>query len=166
MPILKQKDKKSGRIYVYEAITKYDPEKKCTVYASRKLIGHVDPKTNQTILNRETRPYRSLPSTKRDYYGSTYLLNEIAKKTGVYEDLKTLTPCVNEILSLCYYMICEDNSPIYRFSKWGSMHWHPHEKDITSQQGTELFSKLDQHIVDSFCRSRARRQSGCRRRAA
>ena len=39
MPIIKQKDKKSGRIYVYEAITKYDPEKKCTVYASRKLIG-------------------------------------------------------------------------------------------------------------------------------
>lgn len=55
---IKQKDKQTGIIYVYESQYKYDKKTKQSRYTNRKLIGHIDPKTNKVVPNRPTRKYR------------------------------------------------------------------------------------------------------------
>ena len=48
MAIIKQFDKRSGITYVYESISYYDKEKKCS-RAKRTLIGKLDPETGEII---------------------------------------------------------------------------------------------------------------------
>jgi hypothetical protein len=48
MAIIRQHDKRSGITYAYESQSYWDPVKKMT-RAKRKLIGRVDPETNEII---------------------------------------------------------------------------------------------------------------------
>ena len=48
MAIIHQHDKRSGITYVYESFSYWDKEKKMT-RAKRKLIGRLDPATNEII---------------------------------------------------------------------------------------------------------------------
>lgn len=48
MAIIHQHDKRSGITYVYESFSYWDKEKKMT-RAKRKLIGRLDPATNEVI---------------------------------------------------------------------------------------------------------------------
>ena len=48
MAIIKQFDKRSGIIYVYNSKSYYDKEKKCS-RAKRTLIGKIDPNTGEMI---------------------------------------------------------------------------------------------------------------------
>ena len=46
--IIKQFDKRSGIIYVYDSKSYYDKDKKCS-RAKRTLIGKIDPNTGEII---------------------------------------------------------------------------------------------------------------------
>ena len=61
-------------------------------------------------------------------------MDAIGERLGVAEDLKKCFPkTYQQILSIAYYLILEDKSPLYRFEKWSSLHKHPYGKNITSQ---------------------------------
>ena len=93
------------------------------------------------------------------YYGATYLLKQISDKLGLTSDLKACFPnTYKKLLSIAFYLILEDNNPLYRFEKWHLTHKHPCGEDITSPRSSELFSSIKDEQVNKFFRLQGKRR--------
>jgi transposase len=157
---IRQTDKRTGRVYVYETEYRYDKVKKRTVLANRKLVGHVDPDTGEVVPNRTTKPYASAPTSKREFYGASYLFDKIAETCGITADIECAAPGRGDVvLSIVYYLLSEDSCPLSRFGRWARTHWHPFGQDVPSQRSSELFASLDTAVKDRFCSLQARRRN-------
>ena len=175
--IIKRLDKRTGITYVYESTSYWDKEKK-QPRSKRVLIGKLDPDTDKVVptdgrgkrrkerLQQEsdTIPAKQGPvpalRTERVFYGATYLFDQIGELTGVRADLKTCFPdTYKQILSIAYYLILEDENPLYRFSKWAKLHRHPYGKDISSQRSSELFQSITEEQKMKFFRLQGERRS-------
>ena len=173
MGIVQQHDKRSGITYVYESTSYWDKEKK-QPRSKRKLIGRLDPATGEVIPT-DGRGKRSgqtnldnpakrgpvpVMQTERLFYGATYLFDQIGIETGVTADLKTCFPATyKQILSIAYYLILEDQNPLFRFKKWAKLHRHPYGKDIPSQRSTELFQSITEEAKMHFFRLQGKRRA-------
>ena len=173
MAIVKQLDKRSGITYVYESTSYWDKEKQ-QPRSKRKLIGKLDPVSGQVIptdgrgkhrcqVNLEN-PARRGPvpviRTERLFYGATYLLDQIGIVTGVTADLKTCFPATyKQIQSIAYYLILEDQNPLFRFKKWAKLHRHPFGEDIPSQRSTEIFQSVTEEAKMHFFRLQGKRRA-------
>ena len=168
--IVYQTDKRSGITYAYQSISHWNREKKQS-RAKRTLIGRVDIETGEIIptdgRNLQTLddkvPVNRGPKTAvlahRSFYGATYLLDAIGEKVGVTHDLKLCFPdTYRQILSIVYYLILEDSTPLYRFEKWGTLHKHPYGKKITSQRSSELFASITEETKQNFFRLQGKRR--------
>ena len=152
--IIYQKDKRSNITYAYESISYWDKEKQQS-RAKRKLVGRVDQQTGE-IVPTDGRGRKKKESdvvikcgpipTKtvtRSFYGATYLFDAIGEKIGIIADLKHCFPAqYKQILSIAYYLILEENNPLFRFEKWSILHKHPYGQIITSQRSSELFAAI------------------------
>lgn len=160
--IVYQTDKRSGITYAYQSISFWDKEKKQS-RARRTLIGRYDNETGKIVptdgrnkkkakeKEAETRGKTVINSAHRSFYGATYLLDAIGEKLGITQDLKQCFPDeYKQILSLAYYLILEDSTPLYRFEKWGSLHKHPYGNNITSQRSSELFASITEESKQRF----------------
>jgi transposase len=160
--IVYQTDKRSGITYAYQSVSYWDKEKKQS-RARRTLIGRVDNETGEIVptdgRNRKKQdekvPAKRGPKateiTHRSFYGATYLLDSIGEQLGIIHDLKQCFPdTYNQILSIAYYLILEDSTPLYRFEKWGILHKHPYGKNITSQRSSELFASITEEAKKRF----------------
>ena len=160
--IVYQTDKRSGITYAYQSISFWDKEKKQS-RARRTLIGRYDNETGKIVptdgrnkkkakeKEAETRGKAVINSAHRSFYGATYLLDAIGEKLGITQDLKQCFPDeYKQILSLAYYLILEDSTPLYRFEKWGSLHKHPYGNNITSQRSSELFASITEESKQRF----------------
>lgn len=175
--IIKRLDKRTGITYVYESTSYWDKEKK-QPRSKRVLIGKLDPDTGKVVptdgrgkrrkerLQRESDaiPTKQGPvpalRTERVFYGATYLFDQIGEITGIQADLKTCFPdTYKQILSIAYYLILEDENPLYRFSKWAKLHRHPYGKDISSQRFSELFQSITEEQKMRFFRLQGERRS-------
>jgi len=169
--VVYQKNKNTGVTYVYESISHWDKEKRQS-RAIRKCIGKLDPSTKKIIPTRKwTRKTKSndtsdnskpgpvpITQTTRNFYGATYLFDEIGKQLGITADLKQCFPdTYKQILSIAYYLILEDRNPLSRFTKWSKLHKHPYGKDIPSQRSSELFASITEAAREHFCRLLGRR---------
>jgi hypothetical protein len=177
MAIIHQKDNRSGITYAYEAIYRWDKEKKQS-RCQRRLIGRVDEDSGAVLStdgrcrkNRSAHPdtealkisgqrsSKAVERSVRRYYGATYLLDAIGKKLKLTEDLKHCFPSTwDKILSIAYYLIMEDNNPFYRFEKWGTTHKHPYGADISSQRSSELFADISEAQKSEFFRLQGMRR--------
>ena len=173
MGIVQQHDKRSGITYVYESTSYWDKEKK-QPRSKRKLIGRLDPATGEVIPtdgrgkrrgqtnldNPAKRGPVPVMQTERLFYGATYLFDQIGIETGVTADLKTCFPATyKQILSIAYYLILEDQNPLFRFKKWAKLHRHPYGKDIPSQRSTELFQSITEEAKMHFFRLQGKRRA-------
>jgi transposase len=156
--IIHQTDKRSGITYAYESISYWDKEKKQS-RAKRKLIGRVNDSGDIIPTDGRGRKDKKIefkssidkPDMTRSFYGATYLLDSIGEKLGLTSDLKQcFGDNYKQILSTAYYLILEDNSPLYRFEKWSSLHKHPYEKNISSQRSSELFASITEESKVKF----------------
>jgi transposase len=160
--IVYQTDKRSGITYAYQSISHWDKEKKQS-RAKRTLIGRVDRETGEIVptdgRNRKKQdekvPVKRGPKAtemaNRSFYGATYLLDAIGEQLGIIHDLKQCFPdTYKQILSIAYYLILENSTPLYRFEKWGILHKHPYGKNITSQRSSELFASITEEIKQRF----------------
>ena len=171
MGIVYQKNKQTGITYVYRNEAYWDKEKQQS-RARRVLIGKLDPKTGEIV---PTRSYRKgtdpapAPSKKpgpvpitrvrRDFYGASYLLDQIGKSTGVAADLKACFPDQYKmLLSVIYFLILEENNSLSRFSHWQRLHVHPYGEDIPSQRSSELFQAIDEQQRMMFFRLQGKRR--------
>ena len=164
MAIINQYDKRSGITYVYESHSYWDKEKK-QVRANRRLIGRRDMETNEIKptdgrgRRRKENKEPGISSVKmsRRFYGATYLLDEIGTKLRIEDNLKSCFPSIyKQMLSLAYYMVLEENSSLYRFEKWGSIHRHPYGIDIASQRVSDIFSAITEDSKNRFHQSFAK----------
>ena len=172
MSLIKHLDKRSGITYVYESESYWDKQKK-QPRSRRKLIGRLDTKTGDILPTdgrgkRRHSPANSLPKkraapgteTARLFFGATYLLDQIGLETGVEADLKACFPdTYKQILSIAYYLILEDQNPLFRFRKWSRLHRHPHGKDIPSQRSSELFQSITEDAKVRFFRLQGKRRA-------
>ncbi len=166
--IVYQTNKKTGVIYAYESVSYWDKDKKQS-RAKRTCIGRVDSQTQEIIPTRK----RHMPIdgrrvkrgpvpitwTARCFYGATYLFDRIGEDTGVTEDLKACFPEIyRQILSIAYYLILEDKTPLSRFPRWGAIHWHPYGAAIASQRSSELFASITEEGMQRFFRLQGKRR--------
>jgi len=170
--VVYQTDKRSGITYAYQSISYWDKTKKQS-RAKRTLIGRVDSVTGEIVptdgRNRKNREgtvpvSRDLPTAaqvRRSFYGATYLLDAIGETLGVTHDLQRCFPdTYKQILSIAYYLILEDSTPLYRFEKWDSLHKHPYGKPITSQRSSELFASITEKDKYRFFTLQGKRRLG------
>ena len=173
MAIIKQTDKRSGITYAYETTYYWDKEKKQS-RSKRACIGKVDPLTGEIVPTRgrakkgESKPRtvtsdkrgpKAFTETKRLYYGATYLLESFSDELGLTKDLKQCFPnTYKKLLSIAFFLILEDNNPLYRFEKWNLTHKHPYGKDIASPRSSELFASITDDQVMKFLRLQAKRR--------
>jgi transposase len=172
MAIVKQHDKRSGITYAYEAVYYWDKEKKQS-RCKRKLIGRVDSETGDIIPTdgrcRKDKSSKSKISVKQEpvvvtpsrhmYYGATYLLKTLSDQLGLTADLQICFPdFYKQLLSIAFYLILEDNTPLYRFEKWHLTHKHPHGEDISSPRISELFASITDEQISDFFRLQAKRR--------
>ena len=173
MAMVKQLDKRSGITYIYESASYWDREKK-QPRSKRTLIGRLDPTTGEIVptdgrgkrrAQKEDDPaVRKGPvpvaRTNRLFFGATYLLDQIGEVTGLTADLKTCFPnTYKQILSIAYYLVLEDQNPLFRFKKWAAIHRHPFGKDIPSQRSTELFQSVTEEAKMHFFRLQGKRRA-------
>ena len=173
MAMVKQLDKRSGVTYIYESASYWDREKK-QPRSKRTLIGRLDPTTGEIVptdgrgkrrAQKEDDPaVRKGPvpvaRTNRLFFGATYLLDQIGEVTGLTADLKTCFPnTYKQILSIAYYLVLEDQNPLFRFKKWAAIHRHPFGKDIPSQRSTELFQSVTEEAKMHFFRLQGKRRA-------
>lgn len=172
MAIVTQIDKRTGITYAYETQYYWDKEKQQS-RAKRVCVGKVDPVTNEIIPTRgrskkketpSNRPVskrgsRSFCETKHLYYGATYLFDKLADELGLAADLKLCFPdSYKKLLSIAYYLILEDNNPLYRFEKWNHTHKHPYGADICSPRSSEFFSSITDEQINKFFRLQGKRR--------
>jgi len=157
-----QTDKRSGITYAYQSVSYWDKEKKQS-RARRTLIGRVNTETREVVptdgRNRKTqdgtapvkRGSKTAERVHRFFYGATYLLDAIGEKLGITHDLKQCFPnTYRQILSIAYYLILEDSTPLYRFEKWGTLHKHPYGTNITSQRSSDIFASITEESKQRF----------------
>ena len=137
----------------------------------REYIGKYDGKTftpNKTYYRLQAEYEQSLTAPKtgpvptdiclRQFYGATYLLDQISSKTGISVDLgRCFGSLASQILSIVYYLILEEGMPLYRFHKWGMTHRHPYGKDIPSQRSSELFGLITEDAKMDYFKRQAKR---------
>ena len=166
---VKQYDKRVGITYVYENESYWCKVKK-QPRSKRKIIGRLDPETNEVVPTRGRGRARSkgecktkeihmevYPTHRRYFYGLTYLFDQICDKIGLLDDLKTCFPdTYKQILSIAYYSIAEQNSAMYRFEKWSNLNKHPYGKDISSQRSSELFASITEDSKFKFFKLQGR----------
>jgi len=174
MSIVKQLDKRSGITYAYESISRWDKQKKQS-RSTRKLIGRVDEETgaiiatdgrgrkkssgDETVIKIKRGRIPSLYAGKQ-FYGATYMLDKIGEKTGITNDLRTCFPDNHKmILSIAYFLILEENNPLFRFGRWSRLHRHPYGKEIASQRSSELFAGITEEQKQKFFRLQGKRRS-------
>ena len=172
MSMVKQLDKRSGITYVYESVSYWDKEKK-QPRSKRTLIGRLDPTTGEIVPTDGRGKRRAqkeadqiiqkgpVPVVKTDrlFFGATYLLDQIGEVTGLTADLKTCFPnTYKQIQSIAYYLVLEDQNPLFRFKKWAAIHRHPYGRDIPSQRSTEIFQSVTEEAKMHFFRLQGKRR--------
>lgn len=171
MAIITQTDKRSGITYAYETTYYWDKEKQQS-RAKRTCVGKIDPQTGKIVPTRGRAKKKAEPTvkpTKRGitpyteskhlYYGATYLLEKFADSLGLTADLRACFPdCCKQLLSIAFYLILEDNNPLYRFEKWHHTHKHPCGEEITSPRSSELFASIRDEQVRQFFRLQGKRR--------
>lgn len=97
--------------------------------------------------------------TRHLYYGATYLFDKLAEELGLTADLKQCFPdSYKKLLSIVYYLILEDNNPLYRFEKWNFTHKHSYGADIASPHSSEFFASITDEQVNKFFRLQGKRR--------
>ena len=172
MAIVTQTDKRTGITYAYETQYYWDKEKQQS-RAKRVCVGKVDPATNEIVPTRgrvkkkeepadnkvSKRGPKTFGETKHLYYGATYLFDRLADELGLTTDLKQCFPdSYKKLLSIAYYLILEDNNPLYRFEKWNFTHKHPYGADISSPRSSEFFSSITDEQINKFFKLQGRRR--------
>ena len=172
MSIVTQTDKRTGITYAYDTTYYWDKEKRQS-RSKRICVGKIDPETGDIVPTRgrakkgsksaDGKPAKTGPKpfveTRHLYYGATYLLNEFANELGLAADLRQCFPeTYKQLLSVAFYLILEDNNPLYRFEKWHLTHKHPYGESITSPRSSELFASITDDQVNKFFRLQGRRR--------
>ncbi|MDR2373264.1 MAG: hypothetical protein LBD77_04035, partial [Bifidobacteriaceae bacterium] len=159
---IRQANAKTGAVYVYEAESYWDKDKKQTRYRNRRMVGHLDPSTGEVVANRAAPPGPARPTSRRLFAGATSLLTQLADQTGLAADLASALGDERgrAVLSVAEFLVLEDPAPASRFARWARSHDHPLGVPLDSPRLSELFASTLEPEVEALFRARAARASG------
>jgi len=127
-------EQKVGKyIYVYEATSYWDSEKK-QPRKTRRYIGKKDPLTGAVVSTRKA--YSSLD------YGNIYFLNAISCQIGLKSLLKKIFPDTFEEILACIFFQITENKPLYLAKLWLQSTYYSIKGNLSSQRISELLKKL------------------------
>ena len=149
--IVRQKIK--GRIYLYEATSYWDKDKKQN-RQKRKYLGPEDAQNSIDVgqysdkdaigIIKNKNKIRNNKNLRSFNYGNIKLLENISKKLGIVDMLKSHFPDhYQNILLLAYYSICK-SSPFYLFPYWQEEH------DIFDQSRRKLHSSSISNLCNEI----------------
>ena len=158
MALIRQTDRRTGVVYVYEAEARWDPKRKQSRYGRRRLVGHVDPRTGEVVPNRPTRAPASSPESHRELLGACALLDAVADESGVAAALRRALPrSWRRALTVAYYMVCEGSAPLSRLPRFCATHATPDGAPIAPRRPSGLFASIGERERDAFCSALAER---------
>ncbi len=161
MSLVYVKNKNNNTIYVYESSSYWDKEKqqsRNTRVCIGKLVDNVFVPNKQYKMQQELEQLRQKrpdvpPSTEltRQFYGATYLLEQLGERYGITEDLKLCFPhSYKQMLSLAFFLILEENNTISRFPRWACTHALPYQEALPPQSCTDLFRSVTVERKEQF----------------
>jgi hypothetical protein len=159
---IRQLNRRTGTVYVYEAEAYWDKDKKQSRYRGRKMIGHIDPDTGELVPNRPMRASPAAPTSRRLFTGATSLLTQLADQAGLAEDLAAALgeEDAKAVLSLAQFLVLEDPAPMSRFARWARAHTHPLGVELSSQRTSELLASVTEPRTEALFKARIARASG------
>lgn len=161
-----------GKIYVYEAVAKWNPKKKRSEQ-KRIYIGTKDPDTGELIPNKNyliSQLNECNYTTANDKgpaiiaskdYGASYLLNKISEKIGLANILRGIFEKNWEEILVCAFHLCVENEPLYLCEDWAlrsSLQVAP-----SSQRISELLIDISEEKIFTFYKNWAalRKEQEC-----
>lgn len=103
------------------------------------------------------RPFASSVGVRK-FRGTDLLLSTIADDIGLDDDLaKVFGDRATQIASIAYYLMANPEAPLYRFSSWDRLHYHPYGSDIPSPRSSELFGSITEDEIQQFLILRVKR---------
>ena len=158
MALIRQTDRRTGVVYVYEAEARWDPKRRQSRYGRRRLVGDVDPKTGEVVPNRPTRAPASSPGSHRELLGACALLDAVADESGVAAALRRALPrSWRRALTVAYYMVCEGSAPLSRLPRFCATHATPDGAPTAPRRPSGLFASIGERERDAFCSALAKR---------
>lgn len=157
-----------GIDYVYEDEAYWDSEKQRAShkrkYIGKMIDGKFVPNKNHVLENKLAEKKKRGPvcveKCTREFYGSSYLLEQIAKNIGMIEDLREVFPdCYKELMSIAFYLVLEEGQAMYRYNKWSLTHYVPSEYQLTSQRISELFDVISEDKKMEYFKLQSKRHS-------
>lgn len=126
-----------GKIYLYEATSYWDKEKK-QCRQKRKYLGREDAEEKTKV-----KQIKSKKANLSSYnYGNSLILDKISDKLEITKLLQSIFPKdYLKILSLAYYDICE-SSPYYMFQYWQDEQYFPKLQKLYSSTISNLCDNL------------------------
>lgn len=161
MAQVRQTDKRTGVVYVYEAEAVWDPERKQTRYGKRKLIGHIDRETGELVPNRPKRASATAASSRRAFYGTWALLSAAARESGLEDALvDALGKRADDVLAIAGYLVSEAPMPLSRLPRWAVLHDIPVGEPLDARRCSELLASIGESERDVLCASLMRTGGG------
>ncbi len=97
----------------------------------------------------------------RKFRGTDLLFSTITNTIGLDDDLaRVFGDRATQLLSLAFYLIANPEAPLYRFSSWARLHYHPFGEDIPSPRSSELLGTITEDEIQQFLRLRVKRAAG------
>jgi len=164
---------KNGDIYVLERQTIYDPDKKCNVVLSTKLLSKI-PKDSD--IPTATRPKRAKSNKElenperitasREHIGMMEIVDHIGIVSGIDSGIygNTDLGTAQKIISIARYLLATNGQSLPGILTWQFNHPLPYEDGISEDIYHDLFAKVgrDESLQQNFFASRC---DGIRERA-
>ncbi len=141
-----RRPQKNGDIYVYEVVTKYNPEKRYNEHVSSKLIGKILAGTDDIV---PTRPRRSpgqkqVVSASRINTGVTDILEWIGRESGIDQDLLASTDegTAKKVMSIARFWMANPDKTVRRIEEWQIAHRIPYDEGMSEDMCYLLMKEL------------------------
>lgn len=151
----------NGDVYVYERVTKYDPQAKKTQTLKTTLLGILDPETGEIRKTRKKSPKKEVVQTQRQRTGTMDILKWVAQETGIVDNLQKSfgEPIAQKIDTVARYLIATDGAPMPRIEAWQITHPTPYAPGLSEDVYGKLFHDvgLDEDGQQKYFAERARK---------
>ena len=149
-----QTNKKTGVVYVYEAVSVWDKDKK-QPRNKQVCIGKIDPKTGEFIPSKRLDAKQAAArdpqvTATSKIIGPSLLFDKITEDLGLEKILKTSFPKhYKQILSMAQYLV-DRGGPLSHCENWSKNFSHPYEDVLTTQRISEILSSVTEDGVQTF----------------